>query len=185
MQDKENIPWSSKDTKTITEDFINHIYDKYYKSYSTDSTRYEKLNNRLYTSITLIGFLVTILLGLKEILKDETPNVFVDKTFTIIAFILPSVSSLLLMYWTQKGYKRKEEIREDARIECKYLVNEARIRFSKIKDNPEELEKLYQWLNEQIRQLQLSQAKNYFSVHNAINTSNKKKEISELTEDKD
>lgn len=168
MRNEENNSWATKDTKTLTEEFINHIYDKYYKSYNEDSDRYEKLNNRLFTSITLIGFLVTILLGMKEILISKTENLFLDRLFTIIAFILPSVSSLLLLYWTQKGYKRKEELREDARIECKYIVNEARIRFSKIKDNPDELENLYKWLNEQIRQLQLSQAKNYFSVHNII-----------------
>ena len=173
MQNEEKISWSTKDTKTLTEDFINHIYDKYYKSYNDDSDRYEKLNNRLFISITLIGFLVTIILGLKEILISETEFPFLDKLFTIIAFILPSVSSLLLLHWTQKGYKRKEEIREDARIECKYIVNEARIRFSNIKDNPDELEKLYKWLNEQIRLLQLSQANNYFSVHNIMDNSNK------------
>ncbi|MBI3220757.1 MAG: hypothetical protein HYZ44_14680 [Bacteroidetes bacterium] len=168
MKNEEKKPWATKDTKTLTEEFIDHIYDKYYNSYTEDSYRYEKLNNRLFTSITLIGFLVTILLGIKEILISKTDFPFLERLFTIVAFILPSVSSLLLLYWTQKGYKRKEELREDARIECKYIVNEARIRFSKIKDNPDELEILYKWLNEQIRQLQLSQAKNYFSVHNII-----------------
>lgn len=166
MPNEEKIPWSSKDTKALTEDFINHIYEKYYKSYKYDSDRYEKINNLLFTSVILIGFLVTILLGLKEILRSQLPNSTLDKTFTIIAFVLPSASSVILLFWTQKGYKRKEEIREEARIECKYIVNEARFRFSKIKDNPEELENLFRWLNKQIRQLQLSQTKNYFSVHN-------------------
>lgn len=164
MENDKNISWSSKDIKTLTEDFINHIYDKYYKSYIYDSNRYEKLNNLLFGSIILIGFLVTILLGLEEILQINT------KVFTIIAFILPSLSSLLLLYWTQKGFKRKEELREDARIECKFIINEARIRFSKIKDDPDELENLYKWLNEQIRLLQLSQSKGYFSVHNIMDT---------------
>lgn len=172
MQSEKNTTWSSKDTKTLTEDFINHIYDKYYKSYNVDSDRYEKINNWLFLSITLIGFLVTILLGLKEIFKTQITNSIWDTIFTIIAFILPSISSLLLLYWTQKGYKQKQEIREDARIECKYIVNEARIKFSKIKEDPEELENLYKWLNEQIKQLQLSQAKNYFSIHNIMDKNN-------------
>jgi hypothetical protein len=77
------------------------------------------------------------------------------------------------LYWTQKGYKKKEEIREIARIESKYLVNIAKIRFSKIKDNQDELENLYNWLNEQVKQLQLSQANIYFSVHNMTEISNK------------
>lgn len=175
MQKEEINTWSSKDTKTLTENFIDHIYDKYYKSYNEESERFEKLNNRLYISITLIGFLVTILLGLKEILKNKTNNHFLDTTITIITFILPSISSLLLLYWTQKGYKRKEEIREEARIECKYLVNEARIRFSQIKDDPKKLEELYIWLNERIKQLQLNQVNSYFSVHNIIDKFNDKK----------
>lgn len=116
--------------------------------------------------ITLLGFLVTLLIGLKSLFQTELESTNLDKVFTVLAFILPSVSSLLLLYWTQRGYKRKEEIREEARIECKFLVNEARIRFSKSKDDPEALESLYKWINEQVRQLQLRQAKGYFLVHN-------------------
>ncbi|MBL7903979.1 MAG: hypothetical protein JNL22_03055 [Bacteroidales bacterium] len=169
MNKKEDfhITWSTKDTKSLTEDFINHIYDKYYISYKKDSEYYEKINNRIFAIITLIGFLVTILFGIKEIFKNQI-NIYLNVTFTIVTFILPSISSLLLIYLTQKGYKQKEKSREEARIECKYLVNEARIRFSKNKDNPDELEKLYKWLNEQTRQLQLSQAKNYFAFHNKM-----------------
>lgn len=166
------IAWSSKDTKSLTEDFINHIYDNYYLSYRKESEYYEKIYNRLFTIISLIGFFVTIILGLKEILKSHIENSYLDTTFTVIAFILPSVSSVLLLYLTQKGYKQKEEIREIARIECKHLVNEAIIRFSTIKDNPNDLKNLYMWLNEQVKQLQLCQAKNYFSVHNKTDKTN-------------
>lgn len=178
MINTEKETWSKKDTKTLTEEFINHIYDKYYKSYNRESDRYEKINNRLFTSITIIGFLVTILLGLKEILLTENNYPFLDQLLTVLAFILPSISSLLLLYWTQKGYRRKEELRESARIECKYIVDEARIRFSRIKDNPDELEKLYKSLNEQIKQLQLDQAANYFAVHNNMHKTEVAKEAS-------
>lgn len=168
MEKEQKAAWSSKDVKSLTEDFINHIYDKYYLSYKKDSEYYEKINNWLFLLITVIGFLVTILLGLKEILKNQIDNTVLDTLLTITAFILPSISSVILLYLNQKGFNKKERIREEARIECKYLVNEAKIRFSKIKDNPDELECLYKWLNEQTRQLQLSQAKSYFSVHNII-----------------
>lgn len=173
MKNEERNSWSNKDTKTLTEEFINHIYEAYYKSYKDESERYERINNRIFMSITIIGFLVTILIGLKEILFDKTETNHLNIFLKIITFILPSVSSLLLLYWTQKGYKKKEEIREIARIESKYLVNIAKIRFSKIKDNQDELENLYNWLNEQVKQLQLSQANIYFSVHNMTEISNK------------
>lgn len=166
MNTKEKFEWASKDPKSLTEEFIDHIYEDYYKSYLYESERYERLNNRFFLSITALGFLVTLLIGLKGIFQKELEHTSLDKVFTVLAFILPSVSSLLLLYWTQKGYKRKEEIREEARIECKFMVNEARIRFSKSKDDPEAYESLYKWINDQVRQLQLSQAKGYFLVHN-------------------
>lgn len=169
MKKKEMFPWSTMDTKQQTIKYIDYVEDYYFDSYDSESFYYEKINNLFFISVTIIGFLVTIIIGLKEILNDFINNSMFDTTVTIITFILPSVSSLLLIYWNQKGYKRKEEIREEARIECKYIVNEARIRFSKINDNPDEYEELYRWLNEQTRLLQLSQAKNYFSVHNVIN----------------
>ena len=168
---KEKKDWSLNDAETMTKNFIDHIYEHYYRSYLLDSTRYERINNWLFTSVAIIGFLVTILLGIKEILKGQIGQTG-DTTLTIIAFILPSLSSVLLLYWTQKGYKKKEEIREEARIECKYYVNEARIRFTRAKENPEELEKLYHWLNEKVRRLQQNQAKSYFSVHNLMERSN-------------
>jgi hypothetical protein len=68
MANVDKDSWLEKEQKALTEEFINHIYKKYYESYNADSNRYEKLNNRLFTSITLIGFSATILIGLKEIL---------------------------------------------------------------------------------------------------------------------
>lgn len=165
--------WSTKDAKSLTEDFIDHIYYKYYESYKNESDYYEKLNNRLFAIVTSIGFLVTIIIGLKEILlanKIDIEGVF----FTIIAFILPSISSIILLYMNQKGYKRKEELREDARIQCKFLVNEAKIRFSTAKDS-REFESIYKWLNEEIKQLQINQANEYFVVHNTNLTTQTKK----------
>ncbi|TRX37817.1 hypothetical protein FNW52_02660 [Flavobacterium sp. ZT3R18] len=163
MVNKNNkIEWSEKDAKSLTENFINHIDEKYYESYKSDSEYYEKINNRLFAIITIIGFLVTITIGLKGILKIEDKDALI---FTIISFILPSVSSVILLYMNNKGFKRKEELREDARIQCKYLVNEAKIRFSTAKENVE-FENIYKWLNEEVKKLQLSQANDYFVVHN-------------------
>ncbi len=164
-----NSTWKDKDIKSLTADFINHTYYNYYKNYKQDSERYEKINNRLFATVTIIGFSITILLGLKEILKPEIEEATIT-VINVLAFILPSISSVILLLMTQKGYKRKEEIREEARIECKYLVNEARMRFSTVKDNPEELKKLYQWINEQTKRLQLDQAKTFFLVHNIRDT---------------
>lgn len=155
-----NSSWASRDARMLTEDFINHIYKRYYKSYSRESGYYEKINNRLFTLVTIIGFLVTVLLGLKEILKPEN-----EEPFTIAAFILPSISSVLLLYMAQKGFKQKEQLREDARIRSKYLVNEAKLRFSVAKSDPD-FESIYRWLNEEVRALQVSQAGQYFNVHN-------------------
>jgi uncharacterized membrane protein len=159
--------WSTKDAKSLTEDFIDHVYYNYYESYKSESEYYEKLNNRLFAIVTSIGFLVTIIIGLKEILLNRFDKVG-DTFFTITAFVLPSISSIILLYMNQKGYKRKEELREDARIQCKFLVNEAKIRFSAAKDNVE-FENIYKWLNEETKQLQLNQTNGYFVVHNNTN----------------
>lgn len=122
-------------------------------------------------SITVIGFLVTILLGLKELLIEIGQSEYMERIFTIVTFILPSLSSFLLVYWSQKGYKKKEETREEARIQCKFIVNEAKIRFAAINNNPQEYERLYNWLNEQIHDIQIGQVKNYYSVHNQLQRS--------------
>ncbi|MGG8495818.1 hypothetical protein ACQY1Q_05340 [Tenacibaculum sp. TC6] len=156
--------WSSKDQKSLTEDYINHVYHKYYLSYRKESEYYEKINNHLFITITIIGFVVTIILGLKGFIPEDYSTL--NLAISITAFILPSVSSVLILYINQKGFKQKEELREMARIECKHLVNKAKIIFSRVKDNPDELEKLYLWLSEQVKQLQMSQARGYFSVHN-------------------
>ncbi|MBK9151070.1 MAG: hypothetical protein IPM26_08730 [Saprospiraceae bacterium] len=110
MKNEERNSWSNKDTKTLTEEFINHIYEAYYKSYKDESERYERINNRIFMSITIIGFLVTIPIGLKEILFDKTETNHLNIFLKIITFILPSVSSLLLLYWTQKGYKKRKRL---------------------------------------------------------------------------
>jgi multidrug efflux pump subunit AcrB len=149
----------------MTLKFINHVYDNYYKSYLKDSEKYEKINNRLVMAITILGFLVSIIIGLNKILEKNFPDS--KDTFTIISFVLPSLSSILLMYLTQKGFKRKEELRENARIESKYLINEAKIRFAMAKDD-EEYRQIYVWLNEKINKLQQNQAKEYFVVHNNL-----------------
>jgi uncharacterized membrane protein len=161
------LDWSKKDIKSLTESFINHIYNKYYESYKSESESYEKINNRLYLIVTLIGFLVTIIIGLKEILNKQINGTL----FTVIAFILPSISSVILLYITQKGFKRKEELREEARIQCKYLVNEAKVRFS-ISTESSEFESIYRWLNEEIKKLQIEQSNNYFTVHNKTELKN-------------
>jgi hypothetical protein len=165
MENQKNR-WAEKEPKSLTEDFINHVYDKYYESYKKDSEYYERINDRLFTIITIIGFLVTIIIGLKEILQLKD-----NKIFTIVAFILPSISSIILLYITQKGFKRKEELREGARIQCKYLVNEAKIKFAASRESAD-FENIYRWLNEQIQHLQISQAQDYFLVHNNLNAEN-------------
>lgn len=68
-----------------------------------------------------------------------------------------------------KGYKRKEELRENARIQSKFLVDSARIKFAMAKTDADYLD-IYQWLNEEIRKLQLNQATEYFTVHNNRNS---------------
>ncbi|WP_175621869.1 hypothetical protein [Chryseobacterium schmidteae] len=168
MESKNNHKWSSENPKSSTESFINHINDKYYTSYSDESDKYEKINNRFFIWITVTGFLTTILIGIKEMVPMCYSFVMVIK---ILTFILPLVSSFLLIYLNQKGYKKKEELREQARIECKYLINEAKLRFSHAK-NDTDYEAIYRWLNQEIRQLQLNQANGYLTAHNNTNFGN-------------
>lgn len=156
--------WSAEDIKSLTESYINHIYNSYYKSYKNESGAYEKKNNRYFLAVTTLGFLATILVGLKEILKPFIIDSVVQG-FTIAIFIIPSVSSILLLYMNQKGFKEKEVLREGARIYSKFLVNEAKIRFVQAQTD-KDYENIYRWLNEEIKVLQQTQAKSYFSIHN-------------------
>jgi hypothetical protein len=157
--------WDTQDIKSATKGFIDHVYDSYYEEYKNDSERFEKVNNALFLAITILNFSVTVLIGIKEILPPDCVNANVELLFTMSTFLIPSVSSFLLLYYTQKGFKKKEEIRELARIQAKFLVNEAKTRFATAKTDAD-FETLYKWLNGEIRQLQEKQAGNYFMVHN-------------------
>lgn len=161
--EKANNKWSNKDTKSLTEDFINHIYSKYYKSYNEGSNLYQKINNSLYIIITIIGFSVTLLIGLKEIIPEKIDETLIN----VVIFILPSISSVLLVIINQKGFRQLETLREDARIKCKYLVNEAKIKFSTAQSDSD-YELIYKWLNEEVRILQLNQANEYYSAQNKL-----------------
>ncbi|MBK8551864.1 MAG: hypothetical protein IPL53_12675 [Ignavibacteria bacterium] len=156
--------WSEMSTRDQTKSFIDYVNKAYYESYLDESERYERINFWSHMSIVIIGFLVTILIGLTKILPEW--NEF--QPLEIIIFILPSVSSVIVLYVSQRGYRQKEQIRETARIECKKLVNEARIRFSICKDQSDYLI-LYNWLNEEVRRLQLQQAESYFGSHENTN----------------
>lgn len=155
--------WQLKDARLLTEAFINHIEDKYYKSYRDESFRYEKLNNRIFLWVAVIGLLTTLFIGLQGFFPC------IESWLKVTTFILPLISSFLLIYATQKGYKRKEELRENARIQSKFLVDSARIKFAMAKTDADYLD-IYQWLNEEVRKLQLNQATEYFTVHNNRNS---------------
>lgn len=113
--------------------------------------------------IAIIGLLIALSVGLQEFVPCF------GKWLKIVTFILPLIFSFLLIYATQKGYKRKEELRENARIQSKFLVDNARIKFAMAKNDSDYLN-LYQWLSEEIRKLQLNQATEYFTVHNNKNS---------------
>ena len=106
--------------------------------------------------------MIILCVGLQEFFPS------IGKWLKIATFILPLISSFLLLYSNQKGYKRKEELRENARIQSKFLVDDARIKFTMAKTDADYLE-IYQSLSEEIRKLQLSQATEYFTVHNKRN----------------
>lgn len=151
--------WSSKEPKQLTEDFINHIYTNYHNEYDKESVRYEKKNNCIFLSVAVIGLLITLCVGLQGFFPC------IESWLKVATFILPLISSFLLIYSTQKGYKRKEELRENARIQSKFLVDNARIKFAMAKTDADYL-KIYEWLSEEVRKLQLNQATEYFTVHN-------------------
>lgn len=159
-----STPWSSNDIKTLTESYIDHVYNKYYKSYLHESEYYEKWNNVLFFAITSIGFMVTISLGLYELFSKYDLFQEYSVILKVFALVFPTVSSFLVVYSQKKGLKKKEDIRENARIECKHLVNEARMKFVKHQNNDEKLEKLYLWLNNEVKKLQSSQASEYFGI---------------------
>lgn len=161
MKKKKNFQesWSSNNPKELTEYYINHIYTFYQKEYNKESLKFERKNNFIFLSVALISLLITLLVGL----QDYFPKIQLE--LKIVTFILPLISSFLLLYTNQKGYKRKEELREYARIYSKYLVDSARIEFAVAKTDSDFL-KLYLWLNEEIKRLQLNQATEYFTIHN-------------------
>ncbi|MFZ4931545.1 hypothetical protein [Chryseobacterium sp. Mn2064] len=162
--EKHSDVWFTQGVKDQTVTFINHVYDKYYKSYDRESDRFGKIHNCLYVLITVMGFLTTILIGLQKIL-EEYICAEVKLMMTVCIFLLPSISSVLLLYMNQKGFKRKFELREEARIHSKYLINEAKLRFS-VAVQDKEYEDVYRWLNSEIKNLQESQAQSYIKAHN-------------------
>ncbi|WP_343658871.1 hypothetical protein [Chryseobacterium sp.] len=162
MESKNSHDWSSENPQSATKSFIDYIDKEYYNSYLDESEKYEKVNNHFFIWITATGFLTTILLGVKEMVSIAFDLAIV---FKVLTFILPLVSSFLLIYSSQKGYKKKEELREQARIECKYLINEAKLKFSHAKSDTD-YETIYRWLNQEIRQIQLNQADGYLTAHN-------------------
>jgi hypothetical protein len=71
----------------------------------------------------LIGLLTTILLRFQEIYKEALSEyTVVQNLLKGLLFILPAFSSFLAIYAGQKGLKKKEELREEARIRAKHLV---------------------------------------------------------------
>ncbi|KXH78462.1 hypothetical protein [Chryseobacterium kwangjuense] len=162
--------WPTQSVKDQTIAFINHVYKYCYKSYKNESEKYEKKYDCLYFVITAIGFAVTILIGLQKILEAHIGPLG-DLFITCSIFILPSVSSVLLLLMNQKGFKKKLELREEARIYSKYLINEAKIRFG-ASTSDEEYQEIYKWLNTEIKKLQESQAKGYMAVHNVSEKTN-------------
>lgn len=161
-----NKKWSELPIKAQTASYIDHVNEKYYRSYLSDSERFERINNRYHLLIVLIGFLTTILLALKSRLAFLDPhfNLIVD----IVTLCLPSISATMLLYVTQKGFKNKEALRENARIACKHLVNKARIDFASCQTD-DDYKKVYYWLNDEIRNLQLSQANGHFVSQEGMN----------------
>jgi high-affinity K+ transport system ATPase subunit B len=165
MSSKEK--WSELSPKVLTENFINHIYKDYYKDYLRESRRYERINNWLFALIALIGLLTTILLSFQEIYKEALSEyTVVQSLLRGLLFILPAFSSFLAIYAGQKGLKKKEELREEARIRAKHLVNTAKIRFSTANEDVNEYVNIHNWLNHEMKMLQLQQAQGYFAAHN-------------------
>lgn len=160
-----NQKWHEQSTAEQTRSFIDYINEKYYKSYLYESERFERLNFWTHMSIVLLGFSVTIILGIKKIFGFTDP--LISNIFDMAILILPSVSSVIMMYISQRGFKKKEEIRENARIECKYLINEARLKYS-FCHSEEDYMKLYHWLNVAVKHLQLAQAESYFQAESKM-----------------
>ena len=71
------------------------------------------------------------------------------------------------MVSSQKGWKEKQEIRELARIKCKHLLNEARLRYT-LCNSEKDYSDLYRWLNKEMEKIQLHQATKYFTSHNKL-----------------
>lgn len=161
--------WVAQDIKSLTSDFINYVDDFYYKQYKSESEYFEKINNRLFLTITILGFLVILLIGIKGILAGYISNA-TEIIFTVLSFIIPSISSIILLYLNQKGFKEKEIIREEGRIQSKFLINEAKARFA-VANNDKDFENIYQWLNNKIKTLQENQSKVYFTSHNKFEKS--------------
>ena len=159
--------WPEQSTREQTIKFIEYVDKNYHKDYDKESQKYQFRNFISHMAIIVIGFLVTIIIGLKHMDVFDNPDTI--KMMEVVSFILPSVSSVILLYISQRGFKKKEEIRENARNKCKYLVNEARIRFSKCVSQ-DDFFGLYQWLNKEIEKLQTTQSDDYFGAQGKMNT---------------
>lgn len=140
---------NNKSIKELTKSLIDSLYYTHYKRYLRESQRYGWIINTSSLTIIIFGFLTTLFLGLREML---TLSPGCQKTMYILAFILPSVSSVILIFVNQNDYRRKEELRENARVYVNHLINEAKARFSGAKDDKDYLD-IYQWLNEEINKI--------------------------------
>jgi len=158
--------WNELSIKDQTSNYIDHVYKEYYGSYLLDSERFERINNRYHLLIVLTGFLTTILLALKDKIEFIYPNL--NLGIVVCTLCLPSIGSVLLIYVTQRGFKKKEELRENARIRCKYVVNKAKIDFTSCKTD-EEYKTVYNMLNEECQKLQMDQANGYFVSQDSMN----------------
>ena len=163
--DTANKKWNELTVKDQTISYINHIEEKYYRSYLKESEDFERINNIFHLLIIVSGFLTTIILALKG--KFEFINHNLNLVTEIITLSLPSIGAVMLLFVNQRGYKRKEELRENARIKCKYLLNKAKIDFTQCQTD-EDYKNLYYWLNDEIKKLQLYQSSGYFNAQETM-----------------
>ncbi|MDI9309646.1 MAG: hypothetical protein QM535_05485 [Limnohabitans sp.] len=67
--DTANKKWNELTVKDQTISYINHIEEKYYRSYLKESEDFERINNIFHLLIIVSGFLTTIMLALKYLLN--------------------------------------------------------------------------------------------------------------------
>jgi hypothetical protein len=157
MEKEEKKKWTDMPPRDAAAQYIDHIYNYYYKDYDRESVRYQNIFNYFTLMVIFLGFSTSVLATIQkqEIIK------YYSEYISWILIVLPFLSSLIVTVITQFRIREKFILREDARLKASDLLTKARIRFAAANEE-KDYTLLHEWLSDEIYQLQLNQKTGFF-----------------------